>query len=121
MPTIIDRTWRVQIFTDLGTDPRIEFLRERVKTYEDGDVLRSTLPTAARSLSAIGAQTLPGGARKIATYGDLAALMSECGHALAAEDTAARAAAEKAAQDAAKAAEKAAAKKPASDAVGLGG
>jgi hypothetical protein len=113
MPTIIDRTWRVQIFTDLGTDPRIEFLRERVKTYEDGDVLRTTLPTAARSLSAIAAQTLPGGPRKIATYGELAAAISECGHAIAAEDAAALAAVEKAA--------KAAAKKPASDSVAVGG
>jgi hypothetical protein len=113
MPTIIDRTWRVQLFTDLGTDPRIEFLRERVKTYEDGDVLRSQLPTVARSLKAIADQPLPGGPRKLATLGDLAALIAECGHALAAEDAAAaakRLADEEAAR---RAAEKAARKDPA--------
>lgn len=116
MPTITDRTWRAQVFTDLGTDYRIEFLRERVKTYEDGDVLRSQLPIVSRSLAAIASQPLPGGPRKLVTFADLAAAIADCGHAFADEDAAVAAAAakQKADEEAARrAAEKAARKDPA--------
>jgi hypothetical protein len=89
MPSITDRTWRIQIFTDQGTDPRVEFLRERVKDFGGGDVLRSNLPTVSRALPAIAAQPLPGGPRKVITYADLADLLADCGHALAGEDAAA--------------------------------
>ena len=105
MPTIIERTWRVQVFTDLGRDPRIEFLRERVKRYEDGGEMHEQVGTVGRALSQIHAQAIPGGARTVRTLGEVFALVAELGHALAGEDAAALEAARVAAELAAEAAE----------------
>lgn len=105
MPTPTERTWRLQVFTDLGTDYRIEFLRERVKDVGDGEILHTQLPPVVRSLSAIADQSIPGGARTVRTLGEAVALIAELGHKLAAEDkaAAAKAAADAAAEDGAEA------------------
>jgi hypothetical protein len=93
-PTTTERTWRVQVFTDRGADPRIEFLRQRVTTYENGDTVERDAGVVSRSLSQVKDQPLPGGARTVRTLGELFALVGECGHALAAEAAAALAAEE---------------------------
>lgn len=105
MPTINERTWRVQVFTDLGRDPRIEFLREQVKRYEDNGEMHEKVGTVARVLSQIHAQSIPGGPRTVRTLGEVFALVGELGHALAAEDAAALEAARVAAEAAADIAE----------------
>lgn len=97
MPTNIERTWRVQVFTDRGTDYRIEFLRERVKDFGGGDVIATPCATVTRTLSQVKDKVIPGGARSIRTLGECVALIAELGHLLAAEDAAAAA---KAAADA---------------------
>lgn len=52
------RTWRVQIFTDFGRDPHIEFLREKV-TYVADEVKGSERSdTVTTTLSAIAARTV---------------------------------------------------------------
>lgn len=93
MPTTVERTWRLQAFTDIAADPQIQFLREKVTTYEDGNVVHKPLPTVARRLSAVAGQAIPGGERVVRTLGELFDLVGEMGHALAAEDDAAAAAA----------------------------
>lgn len=62
MPQLIDRTWRLQAFTDYGAVPRIEWLRETRKVYEDGDHKQVANSIVARSLADIAAQPIPGGA-----------------------------------------------------------
>lgn len=82
----VERTWRVQVFTDRGVDPRIEFLRESVKTYPDGDVVATPIGSVERRLSTVASTTLPGGTRTVRTVAELFALVAEIGHAWAAED-----------------------------------
>lgn len=85
----VERTWRVQVFTDRGIDPQIEFLRESVKTYPDGDVIATPIGSVTRRLSTVAFTTLPGGTRTVRTIAELFALVAEVGHAWAAEDAAA--------------------------------
>jgi hypothetical protein len=99
-PITTERTWRVQVFTERGTEPRIEFLRERVKDFGDGDVVVNRGQVVARTLTQVKDQALPGGARTVRTLGELFALVAECGHALAADDAKAAAAAAKATAEA---------------------
>ena len=97
MPTTTDRTWRLQVFTDQGIDPRVEYLRERVKTYDDGEVVRTPIGSVVRQLSQVAAEPIPGGPVTVTTMADLYQLVGAMGHHFAAED-AARAAAQAAAE-----------------------
>ncbi len=92
MPTITNRTWRLQAFTDRGADPRVEFLRERVKEYEDGGTIRESLPSVIRSLADIADQPLPDGPVTISTFGELIELVAASGHHFSDEDDTQRAA-----------------------------
>lgn len=51
---IKDRTWRLQCFTDLGTDYTFQALRERVYLDADGNVVkREPLPDVTRRVSQV--------------------------------------------------------------------
>lgn len=87
--TTSKRTWRIQVFSDLGSDYRIEFLREEVKTLPEGQLLaRTPLASSTRVLSAVQADavTLTGG--KTVTAAELAEALQRFGDKWAAEDAA---------------------------------
>ncbi|MBL9187939.1 MAG: hypothetical protein JNK23_10700 [Opitutaceae bacterium] len=88
MPAPIDttRSRAIHIYTDFGTDYRVEIDRETRRSYENGDTKRIAGRTLVRPLSAIAATTVPGGPVTITTYADLAALIAECATALAATE-----------------------------------
>lgn len=96
-PTIIQsRCWRLQAFTDYQQQPRIEWLRESIRDFGGGDVIRKTLPTVARTLEQVAATPIAGGPITCTTLGDLFQAVANAGHQLAAVDdaSAAKAAAE---------------------------
>ena len=49
------RSWRQELFTDLGTNFQIEAHMEQVTTLPDGSVAKKNLPSVVRSLSQVGA------------------------------------------------------------------
>jgi len=100
---IIDRTWRLQAFTDYQQVPRIQWLREKRKVFDDGDHKQESTSTVERTLAEIAATPIAGGPITCTTYADLFAAVAAAGHAFMAEDDA-RAAAAQAAADAAAAA-----------------
>ena len=85
MPTDTTRTCAVHLYTEAGTDYRIEIIRETRRAYENEDTKRLHTFRHARQLSAISATTVPGGPVTVTTYADLAALISAAAAALAAE------------------------------------
>jgi hypothetical protein len=111
-PQLIVRTWRLHAFTDYGAVPRIEWLRETRKVYEDGDHKQVSTTTVARTLAEIAATPIPGGPITCTTYGDLFNAVGQAGHDLADEDDARAAVAEEAARRAAAAAAAQAASTP---------
>lgn len=51
---IKDRTWRIQCFTDLGSDYTFEALRERLYLDVDGEIVRKELvPSVIRVFSQV--------------------------------------------------------------------
>lgn len=48
------RSWRQELFTDLGTNFQIEAHMEQVTTLPDGTVAKKMLPSVVRSLSQVG-------------------------------------------------------------------
>lgn len=87
--TTTKRTWRIQIFTDYGSDYRAEFLREELKTLPDHSVLaRAQLPTVARALSNVAAESVTVNGKTI-TGAELAEALKKFGDKWAAEDLAA--------------------------------
>ena len=88
-----ERTWRVEIFTDLGADPTIRAHREKVWLRPDGSCAqRLVLDPVERRLSVIAAQAFKVGA---ATYtgAELARVIGAVADVLRQEDIAAAAAA----------------------------
>jgi hypothetical protein len=111
-PQLIVRTWRLQAFTDYGAVPRIEWLRETRKVYDDGDHKQvSRRPSRARSPTSR-RQPIPGGPITCTTYGDLFNAVARPATTFMAEDDARAAAAEEAARRAAAAAAAQAASTP---------
>ena len=49
-----DRSWRQEIFTDLGTDFVIKYHMERVGALESGEVIHTPLPMVTRTMSQVG-------------------------------------------------------------------
>lgn len=85
-PTDTERSRAIHIYTDYGSDYRVEIDREKRRTYENGDTKRIAGTTVRRQLSVIGATTVPGGPVTVTTYNDLAALIAACAAALAATE-----------------------------------
>lgn len=59
--SVKERTWRVEIFTDFGTDPIIRAHREKVWLRDDGSCFqREVLPVVERRLSEVAKQDFDG-------------------------------------------------------------
>jgi hypothetical protein len=59
--TVKERSWRIEIFADLGIDPLLRAHREKVWLRPDGSVAhREVLEPVERRLSTIAAQTFDG-------------------------------------------------------------
>jgi len=84
--TISERTWRVEIFCEAGTDPTIVAHREKIWTRANGTIAQRErlIPQVRRSLSAVASKTVSG-----VTGTQLAGLISAWADDLRAEDVAA--------------------------------
>ncbi len=94
MPSDSQRTYGIHIYTPRGEDPRIEVLRETVRTYENGDKVRIAESRLSRSLSEIATEGVPAGPVTVANFTDLRNLIAAAADAFAAADAAAAAAEE---------------------------
>lgn len=88
--TTVRRTWRIHVFSDFGTDYRVEYLREELRKLPDNTVIgrNQTLPNVTRAISAVAAEqvTLTNG--KAISGAELAEALSRFGDKWAAEDAA---------------------------------
>jgi hypothetical protein len=67
----IDRIWRIQIFADYETDPKVEILHERVRVIDGAVVGRTQLPTVSSNLSPILGQSVTLASGKTLTVAEL--------------------------------------------------
>lgn len=59
--TTTERTWRTEMFSVFGEDPRVVGHRERVSTLDDGTIVaREVLPSVERRLTEVAEQRLGG-------------------------------------------------------------
>lgn len=88
--TTVQRTWRIHVFSDFGTDYRVEYLREEIRKLPDNTVIgrNQTLPNVSRGLAAVAAETVTLTSGKTISGAELAEALSRFGDKWAAEDAA---------------------------------